>query len=368
MDLVAFTPQQVAVGLVAGAYPDLMVTAQRASKGFYQILYKPISDPSVYTESPGRGALAKFQAYRPLQQNSALPVYRSASRLTGHFYVVSEASANNNPAIKNRPFSYSVTHSYKDGVQSNLGRGWLGFGSSHHVNHALGRISDVTYNQKFPLIGRIATKTLSCAKTIPDVCKAGNIHHIDHFTYEDKTTHTAPGSGAKAHMVRMKSVVSDKYQGTTYQHSVGQTTTYDTYGNALQAAKLNLVTREGKDIDPKDNVYVNAAYEQDLDKWRLGLVTHRKVTSAGADRNFETFTKDKDFRLETFGYDEHFNPSSHGVWDDQRREFLTTSYKYDTLGNRIFGHTPQRCDDELRVRRYLSDVRSENPQSAQRER
>lgn len=333
-DLVGFTASGVVVGLVAGNYPDLLTTFIRGSGGQVAVAYKPISDPSVYSETPGEGALAKFQFYRPINQNSSLPVYRSASRLAGHFYVVATNTSTNNPAIADRAFSYKASHRYRDGASSNLGRGWLGFGSSIHTNVSMGRTTTLTYNQKFPLIGRLASKSLTCA-TGATVCDPGDIYHEDFFDYVQTVTETSVTTGFKAQMVHPKSIRSDRYQGATYQHSLGQTFLYDTFGNRTQQANLNLVTQKGVDIDPSDNLYRNASFSGDTSNWFLSYPLYQKTSASGDLTGIETFVSGTDLSLTKHSYGAEMNQVAVAEWDQDNAVFVSNGFSFDGFGNRL---------------------------------
>ena len=336
-DLVGFTASGVVVGLVAGAYPDLMTSLTRSTRGQVTVNYKPISNPSVYSETPGEGALAKFQRYRPINQNSTLPVYRSAARLTGHFYVVADNTSTNNAAITGRDFSYPVKHFYKDGATSNLGRGWLGFGSSTHTNVSMSRTTALTYNQQFPLIGRPSEKSLSCM-TDATVCTPGEIYHEDFFDYEEPVTETSTTTGFKARMVQVKAIRSDRFQGNDYKHSLGQSFVHDKYGNQTQTANLNLVDRKGKDIDPSDNVYKSASFSDDEANWFLSYPLYRKVSASSATTDIGTFVAGTDVSLKQYSYGPEMNLIGANVWDQQNGVFVGDGYSFDAFGNRL-SHT-----------------------------
>ncbi|NUB45500.1 hypothetical protein GEU84_013965 [Fertoebacter nigrum] len=333
MDMLAITPNAVSVGLVAGPYPDQMVNVTRASQGQLAITYKPISDPTVYAESAGQGALATFQAYRPLVQNAGLPVYRSRSRLTGRFYVVAGTVETNNPAITDDPYAYGMAHFYSDGESSTLGRGWLGFASTTHTNLAMGRQTTLGFRQDFPFIGRIATRTVSCAGNVAGACAAGDVFHADTMDWQAAPTETSATTGQTAQMVQLGAMRSDRYQGADYRHSIGKTFLYDAYGNRTQTASLNLVDQAGNDLDPADNVYINAAYQNDTATWRLGQTLLRKRTTNPALTGLDQFDAAADFDLRAWSYDAAGNIATIGNWDQANSQYLTQGYSYDGYGN-----------------------------------
>lgn len=335
LDVLAFTPNAVQVGLSDGVFPDLMTGIERSSMGTVDITYKPISDPVVYSETVGQGALAKLQRYRPMTQNPTLPQYRSSSNLTGRFYVVSQAVNANNPAITSAPYSYGVTHFYKDGQVSNTGRGWLGFASSSHTNSSIGRTTTVAYNQAFPLIGRPSARSVACSISATNVCSVGDIVSVDNLDYIAVATEVSSVTGYQATMVRPSSERTDKYQAGAYRHSIGQTYQYDTYGNRTQSAKLNLVTQSGADINPADNVYSNTAYQNDPANWRYGFRQFVKTSANPSLTNLGAFTAGQDLELHQWTYDAAMNVKSSGIWDDALQAFLTTQYAYDAFGNQV---------------------------------
>lgn len=347
-DLVGFTATGVVVGLVAGDYPNLMTRLTRSTRGQVLVDYKPISDPAVYSETPGEGALAKFQRYRPINQNSALPVYRAASRLEGHFYVVSENTSTNNPAISGRDFAYAVTHRYKDGATSNLGRGWLGFGSTTHTNTSMSRTTTLSYNQAFPLIGRPSEKALTCMQGAT-VCTPGEIYHEDFFTYDTPVTETSPTTGFKAQMVQVKTIRSDRFQGTEYKHSLGQSFLYDRFGNQTQIANLNLVDRKGNDLDPSDNVYKNASYSDDTTNWFLNYPLFQKTSASASLDKIGTFVPGTDISLKRYSYDAEMNQIGVAQWDEGNAAFVGDAYTFDGFGNRLSQTSPSGGVTDYRV-------------------
>lgn len=335
LDVVAFTQESVEVGLTAGAIPDLMTGIERSSLGTVAITYKPISDPTVYSETAGTGALATYQRYPPLVQNEALPQYRSSSNLTGRYYVVASTTDSNNPAITTNPYSYTTTHFYEDGQVSDTGRGWLGFAASTHTNVSIGRTTTVAYNQAFPLIGRPQSSTVICATAQEGLCSAGDVLSVDSYQYKSTTTEVSKETGYKATLVRPSSTRSDKYQGGKYQHSLGQVFLYDTYGNRTQSAKLNLVDRSGNDLDPSDNVYRNIAYQNDPANWRFGFRQFAKTTRNPSLSDVQSFQPAEDISLDSWAYDDTMNVATRGSWDEARQAYLETTYSYDSFGNRI---------------------------------
>ncbi|MFK0278726.1 FG-GAP-like repeat-containing protein [Ensifer sp. NPDC090286] len=335
LDVVAFTQEAVEVGLTGGDFPDLMTGIERSSLGVVAIAYKPISDPAVYSESAGAGALATYQRYPPLIQNEALPQYRASSNLTGRYYVVAKTTDSNNPAAGASPYSYPITHSYRDGQVSNTGRGWLGFAVSSHTNVSIGRTTSVAYNQTFPLIGRPQSRTISCATAQAGLCSEGDTLSLDTFAYKSTTTDVSKENGYKATLVRPSSTRSDKYQGGQYKHSLGQTFEHDSYGNRTQSAKLNLVDRTGNDLDASDNLYMNAAYQNDAASWRLGFKQYAKTTKNPSLAGIQSFQPDQDISLTRWTYDDAMNVSARGGWDQARQAYLETAYTYDAFGNRL---------------------------------
>ncbi|MBD9628007.1 VCBS repeat-containing protein [Ensifer sp. ENS06] len=339
LDVIAFTHDGVKVGLTSGAFPDLLNKIERPSRGTINISYKPISDPTVYDpkvykESAGPGALAKFQSFRPLQQNPSLPNYRSRSHLTGRFYVVAAITNANNPAISQTPYSYTTSHSYQNGQVSNTGRGFLGFERAVHVNEDLGRRTILTYHQEFPLIGRLKTREIGCSASVAGACEANDRLKEENFSYLVTSPAKSETNGLETKMVRPSFVRTDRYQGQTYTHSIGTSYAYDTYGNRLMTARLNLVDQLGRDLDANDSIYIHSAYQNDADDWLFGFRTFKKVSHSPTIVDAEKFDPSTDMELKAWTYGENMRVTASKVWDDQAKNFLATQYAYDTLGNR----------------------------------
>ena len=335
LDMLAITQNDIQVGLVSGVIPDLMNGVTRPAMGKLAIQYKNLSDPSVYSEPAGEGALARFQSFRPLEQNPQLPVYRANSRLTGRYYVVSQTTKTNNPAIADAPFTYTTTHRYTDAEVSNYGRGWMGFGSSTHNNESLGRITTLTYNQSSPYVGLPTSRKVSCGTPADQSCNAGDIFHLDTLSYIASTTATSGSTGYEATMVKRSFVRSDNYQSGRYMHSVGRRFSYDQYGNPVQISTLNLVDESGRDLDPADNVYRSSSYLNDESTWRLGFKQYVKLSSSSSMSELGAYSNGTDFSLNSWTYDNSMNVASANRWDDTLSRFVGKAFTHDDFGNEL---------------------------------
>ncbi|WP_176960457.1 FG-GAP-like repeat-containing protein [Ensifer sp. YR511] len=334
LDVIAFTHDGVKVGLTSGAFPDLLKRIERSSKGTVDISYKPISDPTVYSESSGPGALAKFQRYRPIDQNPSLPNYRSRSHLTGRFYVVATTTNANNPAISQATYSYDTSHFYENGQVSNEGRGFLGFERAIHINEDLGRETTLKYHQDFPLIGKMKTREIACSDAGGTTCKAQDLFKVENFDYVITSPAKSETNGFATTMVRPSFVRVDRYQAQTYKHSLGTGYVYDVYGNRVTTARLNLVDRSGNDLDTGDSIYIHSIYQNDPVKWLFGFRTTRKVSHNPALANASKFDPATDIELKAWAYGDNMRVTESKAWDDRAEDFLVTQYGYDTFGNR----------------------------------
>ncbi len=195
-----------------------MTGIERSSLGYRCDQLQAISDPTVYSETAGPERWRRINATPARSERDiaaiSLELEPDRSLLCGRKHHGQQQSGHNR-----NPYSYEITHSYKDGQVSDTGRGWLGFAASTHTNASIGRTTTVAYNQAFPLIGRPQSRTV----TVP----LPRMVFARQMTFSPSTTSSTRRpplrsrrkTGYKATLVRTSSIRSDKYQAGDYQHS-----------------------------------------------------------------------------------------------------------------------------------------------------
>ncbi|MBL3685184.1 hypothetical protein F2981_31525 (plasmid) [Sinorhizobium meliloti] len=84
---------------------------------------------------------------------------------------------------------------------------------------------------------------------------------------------------------------------------------------ATQSAKLNLVVSIGQRPQSSDNVYQNAAYQNDATNWRFGFKQCENDAQPVACR-YAILPGRSDISLTRWVYDDAMNVSTRGAWDE----------------------------------------------------
>lgn len=340
MDMIGIGDTNVYVGLSAGAIPDLMTGAVRAAGATYALTYAPLSDPAVYTETQ-LSALAQFQNFPPFASFSAVPEFRSASRLGGFYHVVKIIALSDNPAVGDTAFNYRHQLQYRNGKIDLNGRGWLGFASvtTNSLNGSKQSVN--SYRQDFPMIGQLGASTTYDRLQSPNCSGSPVPYEGQALTYaKTQTTVSTSAQATPIYFVGLTARATLHYQSCAVANTTGTAYTYDSYGNQTLITQQNLLGPDGQPIDPSRNVYTRNQYLNDGQQWRLGYLQFSKVSSSSNASNVGVFTPGVDFSLSSLSYDARMNVLSRGNWDDGNRLFLSTNYTYDGFGNRTTTTVP----------------------------
>jgi hypothetical protein len=224
--------------------PDLMTGVTTGLGATTTISYDRLNDnPTLYTKDS--------TAVYPVQD------------FEGPLYVVSQVSASNGIGG-----THGATYSYVGAKADVSGRGFLGFRQMVVNDLQTGITQTTTYQQTFPEIGLVATKT----KTLGSQLLESTTNSYQ-FTNKNGTINSVgtPSATAAPYQVSPQQSVESSYDldgsvippvTTTYQ--------YDNYGNATQIA---VSTPDGH------SKTTNNTYTNDTTNWFLGRLTNASVTS-----------------------------------------------------------------------------------------
>jgi len=286
LDWVIYHPGEgkIKVNLGSGVVPDLLLTITDGHGASRSIVYKPLTEPAVYTKGTG--------ATYPEQDVQAA------------MYVVSETAADDGTGGQ-----FRNTYRYAGARTHLTGRGFLGFKVLEQTDLQTGIVTRSEYNQTFPNIGTplLITKTT-----------AGGVELA-------RTENTPASKSLNAGKTYFPYVAYSKEQGKDLNAVILPSTetwnTFDDWGNLTQTISQ---TSDGFKKQT-DNTYTN-----DATKWFLGRLTRASVASTI--NNSWTLT-----RVSVFEYDtttgllnkETIEPDAANV---QFR--LDTTYTFDAFGNR----------------------------------
>jgi RHS repeat-associated protein len=254
------------------------------------IIYKPLTDSSVYTK--GTGA-----TYPEMD-------------VIGPQYVVSEVD--NDDGVGGQ---YAMTYNYT-GMRSHALRGSEGFASMTMTDSRTG-ISTVTdFRQDYPFIGM---PSYSATKQ-----SSGAILTANTTTYADQ------GSYPNVHFPYASQVVEQSHElNTSFVSSTATSVTYDSYGNALT---LDVQSLDASGLPNGYEKVTTSTYDNDTTNWFLGRLSRSSVTSYAAGTAPIT-------RTSAFAYDGASGLLTQEVVEPGDPLSLTTTYSYDAFGNKISATT-----------------------------
>lgn len=302
--------------------PNLLTKIDNGIGGLLSIQYKPLTDGSVYSKDIGTGSSAQVQASQLLNKYASVPlspvqapVYPVQDIQDALYVVASYTNANNVSVNGSVPYTY--TYFYRQGLISLNGRGFLGFESKSVSDASTNTLSVSYFNQTFPFTGLVDSSTVSRLSDKALLTR-------NRFMYDDVT---AVMAGSTIYQVRKRKERVDNYNYGTYKFTLAADYGYDAYGNVTSLANL------GDSTLPQNAVYTFSKYDNNTDKWQLGYLTSKKVTSDAQGSKMLSYDS-------VTYYSETRNIQTSSSWDNQQNAWLTTGYKYDAYGNRITQTSP----------------------------
>lgn len=292
---------------------DLLTDITTGLKGKTSIVYKPLTDATVYSKGTSGVSF-------PIV-NVSIPNY-----------VVSSYEERDPVSNTKSSFSYF----YKSAQIDVQGRGWLGFAEVSKKDlsspdTSLQTETVTSYFQAFPLTGIANTHVVTRISDTAILNKSTNDY--------GSVLSPLSSSNQSIYMVYKKSSTSDVYTEGTYNYSLIDSYVYDLdYKYIVQINKL--------DSDDSGNHYVCFDFgDSDMGDawWHEFLPVAKKVTSTLAGCTNPDFTKwvaSTDLRFYRFDYDGNMNIINHKTWDDSSNQWIEKKQDHDAYGNVISKTNP----------------------------
>ncbi|HEX7957493.1 MAG TPA: FG-GAP-like repeat-containing protein, partial [Pyrinomonadaceae bacterium] len=284
--------------LHSGSYPDLLTRVENGIGGQTRVVYKPLTDNSVYARAAG-SARAEY----PMRD------------VQSAFYVVAEHSTNDG---RENPKTYFFDYAYAGAVIDLTGRGWLGFRGITARNRQTGVKTATTYEQPFPLTGLITRAVVAAADG-----RTLNARAVEFRVSQ-------PGDPGVYEVLKdSEALTYYSGKGSNLSYTIAEAYTYDAYGNVI------LEWDKGDTATTADDIYTCTQYLNDLDRWILGLPLQATSTNFAAVGSSGACVPDKVLARNRFTYsdDDARNTLSFESWKDTDDTWLVTSYAYDAYGN-----------------------------------
>ena len=292
---------------------DLLTNIKSGLKGNTRVVYKPLTDTTVYSKGTSGVSFPTVNVNIPN-------------------YVVSSYKEKDPVSNTESSFSYF----YKSAQMDVQGRGWLGFEEVSKKDFSSSDTSLQTetltsYFQAFPLTGIANKQVVTRVSDAAILSKSTNDY--------GSVLSPLSSSNQSIYMVYKKSSVSDIYTKGTYNYSLTDLYIYDLdYKYIVQINKL--------DSDNSGNHYICFDFGDSgtgYTWWHEFLPIAKKVTSTLAgctDTNFTKWEASTDLRLYQFDYDKNMNITNHKTWDDSSNQWIEKKQDYDAYGNVISKTNP----------------------------
>jgi RHS repeat-associated protein len=218
-----------------------------------------------------------------------------------------------------RNSTYSFRYQYRAALLDLAGRGWLGFQTVTAIDEEFQTQTQTQYSQQFPETHSPQTITIGRSTD-------GALMRQDTYTYQSQVN--APNTGANIHLVQPTQLQVDYYTFAFPASAIKpvpdcteiKTMGYDEFGNE------NLLAETGNALGAP--LYTHHTYQNDPANWRLGFVIEEKKSADSAGNQVLTWAKTV--------YDPvTLDQKQHQLWNDQTRQWQTTTYAYDDYGNHL---------------------------------
>jgi len=333
--------------LSAGDYPDLMSSVTDMLGNQTTISYAPLTDSAVYSAG---GPVYPQSTSRRYPTSLSPAQYPIETVLGEAIYVVSAYESAATPANR---FAHSrhVRMTYGNGIIDLNGRGWLGFQKVSSLNVLTGRRETKTFEQSFPLTGRVASISIFDAGTgqpqAPELLrKTVNV-------YDQVQIPAEPSDGTPYFQVRKAGILKYRYAVSNVDDLVAEQYQYDSYGNRKSTIWWGYITpiqptdamstAPFPTVTPSDRSKVVWTYRQFLNSetdWVLGLVTCEKQSSNHTDSDPHNFSIGDITFSENHYFPDTYLLKSHAKYDDGNQVNLTWAYTYDQYGNKLTETVP----------------------------
>jgi RHS repeat-associated protein len=296
--------------------PDRVRSITDGLNARYEIEYRPLTDPAVYSKddlpvgplvdgcarlnASISGAAWPMKVQASLVQGTPGSVYSLPTRQFAE-YVVARYT------ISDGKSSYRFDYQYRGCRIDPSGRGWLGFSSRELRDATAGTTQREQYHQVFPATAAIEGTTLLETSTGALLRKESNSYHARvqngahrHDLVGVRNEHFTPGKPSPDVIENETSVLDD-------------------FGNVTCNS-----------IEPSGGVALHALSEYDNDPkdWWIGRLRSRATSADSSGRSV--------LKKETFVYDPRTGKvAESSIFDDENNRWLTTRYVYDPFGNPI---------------------------------
>lgn len=296
----------------ANQVPHLLVAIDNGINGTTSIVYKPMTDSSVYS---GGGVCPGGVTGRRLQ-NKYNSVPLAPTQITPYPLVQTQTCTYLVSSYVNRDGlgdAYSYGYTYSGSLADLLGYGWLGFGQVVETDSNAGNKYVMQYQQLFPLTGRISNVTKT---DLNDAVwrRTRNDYQLDAFSN--------PSMGSTVYQVNLARTRKDYFDSGSFAYTTGIDYKYDGFGNMTLKAVLN-DTAESHPI-----YYLQRFYDDTASAWHIGFT---KSTLKSSDSIGVTVLEDRHYTIDT----NTLQLLADSRWLNTNNSWLTHSYGYDEFGNRI---------------------------------
>jgi len=300
-----------------GAFPDLLSAVTNGYGGRTEIVYRPMTDPCVYSTSGDRAEghaevvslMSNTVSGATFGPNGSTPGACPTTRLADFpRYLVSSYTESDR-----RDGTYLHTASYRNARLDLRGRGWLGFESMQQTDADAGTSIITHYDQAFPGIGAPLGSELVSTRT-------GAMLRRTAISY--RTTPSSKGSTSHWQQGVATSLLTNGQVDYTHERTV---VTFDVYGNPLLSSD-----GAGAAGPP---VYTTRAFLNDDAKGVVGACIEEKVTADAGGTVVLSWRKT-----------EHdpatFDVVRDRIWVDSTNQWLDFVHTYDWFGNRVSTQDP----------------------------
>ncbi|GEN08368.1 RHS repeat-associated core domain-containing protein [Myxococcus fulvus] len=300
-------------------YPDLVSRITNGLGGRFELTYKPLTDPSVYTrEAPAPDVVDTQSLFNNQLPGATYALAANPGAQTPEVGMSFASRSVQSPryvvAAYTQVYSETRRHAHAftfAGARLNLqGRGWMGFAAWSKKDPdtgTAGAITETRYHQDFPRTYAVASQTVRRASDRALMVRS----EYDYATPGSSGVHQLQTTQVRKKLYTFaKSDMPDCVQTKAFQ--------YDAYGNATSITQS--ITGA-----PGATLYTRQTFQNDTAQHRLGFPTERKL-STDAQGN-------QPLRWERTTYDA-------GTWDTKTHSRWTGgdawqvySYQYDDWGN-----------------------------------
>lgn len=319
-----------AVHLLAATvdYPDLVSTLTNGLGGRFELTYKPLTNPSVYTREPPASDNVDTQslfnnhlpgatyalATNPGTQTPTVAMSFASRSVQYPRYVVSDYTQ---VYSETQRYAHSFTFA---GARLNLqGRGWMGFAAwskrDPHTGPA-GALTETRYHQEFPRTYAVVSQT---------VRRASDRAMMVRSEYDYSTPASAGVYQLQTTEVRKKlytfatSDTPDCVRTRAFQ--------YDDYGNATSIIQSTTGA-------PAATLYTRQTFQNSAEQHRFGFLTERRQ-SADAQGNQTLRWDRKSYDPATWDEKTHSRWTGADTWQ-------VYTYQYDDWGNQTRMEDPSK--------------------------